>query len=103
MSDPVTSPTPRRKPPPLLPVLLTAALAAACGGPAATLHDVLDEAEDRVNHVLAAFEETEGEMNEVIGAELPACPPALRAPAALDRTATLRGCRRTAGATQGPR
>ena len=75
MSDPVTSPTPRRKPPPLLPVLLTAALAAACGGPAATLHDVLDEAEDRVNHVLAAFEETEGEMNEVIGAELPACPP----------------------------
>ena len=75
MSDPVTSPTPRRKPPPLLPVLLTAALAAACGGPAATLHDVLDEAEDRVNHVLAAFDETEGEMSEVIGAELPACPP----------------------------
>ena len=62
------------EPPPLLAVLFAPALAVACGGPAAPLYDVLDEAQERVDHVLAALDDTEDEMNEATGAELPPCP-----------------------------
>ena len=62
------------EPPPLLAVLFVPALAAACAGPAAPLYDVLDEAQERVDRVLAALEETEDEMNEATGTELPPCP-----------------------------
>ena len=62
------------KAPELLAVLLGTALAVACGGPAAVLHDVLDEAEERVDLVLESYDDTEGEMNEVAAMELPACP-----------------------------
>lgn len=55
-------------------VLVAAAIAAACGGPAAVLHDVLDEAEDRVDFVLDVFDDTEDEMNEAAATELPPCP-----------------------------
>ena len=55
-------------------VLLTAALAAGCGGSAAVLHDVLDEAEDRVDLVLENYDDTEDEMNEAASMELPPCP-----------------------------
>ena len=55
-------------------VLLTAALAAGCGGSAGVLHDVLDEAEERVDLVLESNEDTEDEMNEAAAMELPPCP-----------------------------
>ena len=55
-------------------VLLTAALAAGCGGSAGVLHDVLDEAEERVDLVLESYEDTEDEMNEAVAVELPPCP-----------------------------
>ena len=55
-------------------VLLAAALAAGCGGPAAILHDVLDEAEERVDLVLENYDDTEDEMNEAAAMELPPCP-----------------------------
>lgn len=60
--------------PELLAVLVAAGLAAACGGPAAVLHDVLDEAEERVEFVLEIFDDTEDEMNEAAAMELPPCP-----------------------------
>ena len=60
--------------PDLLAVLLGATLAAACGGPTAVLHDVLDEAEERVDLVLESYEDTEDEMNEAVAMELPPCP-----------------------------
>ena len=55
-----------RNAPELLAVLLAAALAAACGGRGGVLHDVLDEAEERVNLLLEGFEDAEDEMNEAI-------------------------------------
>ena len=66
------SDTPRAE---LLAVLLGAALAAGCGGPAAALHDVLDEAETRAELMLEIIEESnEDEMNEGSATELPPCP-----------------------------
>ena len=62
------------KTPKLLAVLLGTALAAGCGGPAALLHDVLDEAEERVQFVLDSYEDTEDAMNEAAAMELPPCP-----------------------------
>lgn len=61
-------------------VLFGAAFAAACGGPATVLHDVLDEAETRVDFALETFEDTADEMNEAIATELPPCPAAYEPP-----------------------
>ena len=58
----------------MLAVLLAAALAAGCGGPATVLHDILDEAETRVELILESFDDTEEEMTEAIATELPPCP-----------------------------
>ena len=58
----------------VLAVLLGVALAAGCGGPAAVLHDVLDEAEERVDLVLDSYDDTEDELNEAAAMELPPCP-----------------------------
>lgn len=63
-----------RRPAKLLAVVLGTALCAGCGGPAAVLHDVLDEGEERVERVLEIREETEDEMSEAIAIELPPCP-----------------------------
>ena len=63
-----------RNAPELLAVLLAAALAAACGGRGGVLHDVLDEAEERVNLLLEGFEDAEDEMNEAVAMELLPCP-----------------------------
>ena len=68
------------KPPELLAVFLASACAAACGGPSAVLHDVLDEAGERVEFVLEGFEDTEDEMNEAAVMELPPCPTAYEPP-----------------------
>ena len=53
--------------PELLVVLLGAAFATACGGPAAVLHDVLDEAEERVDLVLDSYDDTEDELADYRG------------------------------------
>lgn len=55
-------------------VLFGAALAAACGGPAGVLHDVLDEAEYRVERMLDVMEDNTDETIAATAVELPPCP-----------------------------
>lgn len=85
------------KTPELPAVLFGAALAAACGGPAAVLHDVLDEAEGRVDFVLEEFEDTADEMDAAAEAELPPCPTEYEPPVLSDPPPFLDVVERPAG------
>ena len=67
----------------LLGILCAAVFTAACGGPAGALHDVLDEAQDRVETVLDIFEDTDEAMTAALATELPPCPAQYQPPVLL--------------------
>ena len=87
------------KTPRLLAVLFTGTLAASCGGPESVLHDVLDEAEERVETVLEGLIDNQDDFDEALTMEIPPCveeyspPPLAESPApyadAVERPAEL--------------
>ena len=58
----------------ILCTLVAAGIAASCGGPHAVLHDVIDDAEERVELLLSAYDETDDELEEATSMELHLCP-----------------------------